>query len=48
MAKDKNNGIDKLKKGKDLKPLPKKEMTKFKGGRKKRRWNNGCGSILPQ
>lgn len=48
MGKDKNTKIDKIKKGKDLKPLPKKEMTKFKGGRKKRRWNNGCGGILPQ
>ena len=48
MAKDNDSGIDKLKKDKDLKPLPKKEMTQFKGGRKKRRWNKGCGGILPQ
>lgn len=48
MAKDKNSGIDKLKKDKGLKPLPKKEMTKLTGGRKKRRWNKGCGGIIPQ
>jgi hypothetical protein len=48
MAKDKDSGIDKLKKDKDLKPLPKKEMTKFTGGKKKRRWSKGCGGILPQ
>jgi hypothetical protein len=48
MAKDKNSGIDKLKKDKGLKPLPKKEMTKFTGGRKKRGWNKGCGGIIPQ
>ncbi|MCB0638859.1 MAG: hypothetical protein KDC54_19660 [Lewinella sp.] len=47
MAKDKNTSLVNLKKGKDLKPLPKKEMTKVTGGRKKRRWN-GCGGILPQ
>ncbi len=48
MGKDKNSAIDKLKKGKNLKPLPKKEMTKLTGGRgKKRRWSKGCGGIIP-
>ncbi len=47
MGKDKNSAIEKLKKGKDVKSLPKKEMKKLAGGRKKRRWSKGCGGILP-
>lgn len=49
MAKDKNSAIDKLKKDKNLKPIPKKDQSKINGGiRKKRRWNKGCGGIIPQ
>ena len=48
MGKDKNSAIEKLKKGKGIKSLPKKEMKKLAGGRgKKRRWSKGCGGILP-
>ncbi len=46
MGKAKKN-LDDLKK--DLKALKKTEMKKIVGGKKKKRkWNNGCGGILPQ
>jgi len=50
MAKDKNTGIKDLKKGKDLKPIDKKDLDKLTGGKKKRPWNPGpgCGGIVPQ
>jgi hypothetical protein len=51
MAKDKNSGIDKLKKEKGLKKLNSKEMADRKGGQKKSRWwskKSSCGDITPQ
>ena len=49
MAKEKNSGIDKLKKEKSLKPIDRKKMTQLVGGsNKRRRWRKGCGGIIPQ
>ena len=45
MGKAKKN-LDDLKK--DLKALKKNDMKKIIGGKKKNKWNNGCGGILPQ
>ena len=51
MAKDKNSGIDKLKKDKGLKKLNGKDMADRKGGQNKKRWwskKSSCGDITPQ
>jgi hypothetical protein len=47
MGKPKKNLKD-LKK--DLKTIKKDDMNKITGGKnkKKKKWNNGCGGILPQ
>ena len=48
MGKPKKN-INDLKKEKDLKTLKKNDMNKITGGKKnKKKWNNGCGGIVPQ
>ena len=47
MAKGKKSIAD-VKKDGQLKTLKKKEMSKILGGKKKRKWNNGCGGIVPQ
>ena len=50
MGKDKKN-LNDLKKEKDLKPIPKGDMSKITGGKNdkdKKKHNNGCGGILPQ
>jgi len=49
MGKSKKN-LDDLKKDEKLKPIKKKDMNKITGGKKdkKRKWNKGCGDILPQ
>ena len=46
MGKAKKN-LDDLKK--ELKAIKKIELKKIIGGKKKKKkWNNGCGGILPQ
>jgi hypothetical protein len=47
MGKSKKN-LDDLKK--DLKTIKKKDMGKIVGGKKSKnkKWNNGCGGIVPQ
>lgn len=46
MGKPKKNLKD-LKK--DLKTIKKDDMNKITGGKKKKKkWNNGCGGIVPQ
>ncbi len=46
MGKSKKN-LDELKK--KIKPIKKEDMKKVVGGKKKnKKWNNGCGGILPQ
>ncbi|MEZ4985804.1 MAG: hypothetical protein R2795_12355 [Saprospiraceae bacterium] len=48
-SKDSKPGLDKLKKDKDVKSLPNKDMAKVKGGQDKRKkFGKGCGSIIPQ
>ena len=47
MGKSKKN-LDDLKK--DLKTIKKNDMNKIVGGKKSKnkKWNNGCGGIVPQ
>ena len=47
MGKSKKN-LEDLKKEKDLKTLKKNDMNKIIGGKKNKKWNNGCGGIVPQ